>query len=149
MIIIAIIVALHFLLAAGLQLYFFRYSKDILVVSGTGNGGSSPAQLQGIEPNHQHPFGGVTELQDLNLVLEEDPRQSLDPSSTSLKESAKPFTHPVTSDTTTSAAFVSTQAGIKTSPETEASAVETQTENETTKQPLSVLKQIDTTQEER
>lgn len=68
-----IIVALHFLLAAGLQLYFFRYSTDIMAVpvpSGTGNGAASPAHPQAVEAAG-HPLGrGVTELQPLNLVLD-------------------------------------------------------------------------------
>jgi len=72
-IIIAVLLTLHFLLAVGLQLYFFSYTSQVAAVTGTGNGASSPGDIQAIEP-HQHPLGaGVTKLKDLNLVLEEEP----------------------------------------------------------------------------
>lgn len=61
----SVIVALHLLLAAGLQLYFFRY-------------GSSPATLSRgvVDPGHlMHvklpPVDKVTELQPSNLILED------------------------------------------------------------------------------
>lgn len=66
-----VILALHFLLAAGLQLYFFRYSHN--VTTSSGNQGVSPAQRLSIEPL---AMDKVTELHGLdvkNLVLEEAP----------------------------------------------------------------------------
>ena len=66
--VIGVIIALHFLLAAGLQLYFFNYSHNI--TAGIGNQGVSPAHKVSIEP---HPMDKVTELHGMNLVLEEVP----------------------------------------------------------------------------
>lgn len=66
-----VIIALHFLLAAGLQLYFFRYSHNVTINS--GNQGVSPAQKLSIEPL---AMDKVTELHGLdvkNLVLDEAP----------------------------------------------------------------------------
>nr|CAG4648208.1 EOG090X0CJ3 [Moina brachiata]SVE93235.1 EOG090X0CJ3 [Moina brachiata] len=61
----AILVALHFLLAAGLQLYFFRYAKDAAIHSDVER--SATTQL--IEPSN--PADKVTELKPLSLVLED------------------------------------------------------------------------------
>ena len=68
-IIVGVILALHFLLAAGLQLYFFRYSKEV-VAAGTGHGTFSPGHPVAVE---QQLGGGVTPLQSINLVLENEP----------------------------------------------------------------------------
>lgn len=61
------IVALHLLLAAGLQLYFFRYGSSSIAVSGSG---VDPRQLLHVEPTS---IDKVTELHPLNLVLDYQP----------------------------------------------------------------------------
>nr|SVE75360.1 EOG090X0CJ3 [Daphnia dolichocephala] len=65
-IIVSAIVAFHFLLAAGLQLYFFRYTSDVVAVSGY-NDGTSHAHLRAVDTS---PLDKVTELQPLSLIGE-------------------------------------------------------------------------------
>nr|CAG4637316.1 EOG090X0CJ3 [Ceriodaphnia reticulata]SVE73166.1 EOG090X0CJ3 [Ceriodaphnia reticulata] len=62
--ILSAILAFHFLLAAGLQLYFFRYANSVAVIP-QGNGGSSPGHILTRDTS---PVDKVTELQPLNLI---------------------------------------------------------------------------------
>jgi hypothetical protein len=63
-IILSAVLAFHFLLAAGLQLYFFRYSNNVVVVS-NNIGGISHGNLRAVDSS---TFDKVTELQPLSLI---------------------------------------------------------------------------------
>ncbi|XP_057365263.1 protein YIPF1-like isoform X1 [Daphnia carinata] len=63
-IILSAILAFHFLLAAGLQLYFFRYTDNVVIVSGN-NDGISHGHLRAVD---SLAFDKVTELQPLNFL---------------------------------------------------------------------------------
>lgn len=63
LILVAIVLALHFLLAAGLELYFFRYAK--VAAAHTDVERSATTQLNNLTDK-------VTELKPLSLVLEEN-----------------------------------------------------------------------------
>nr|CAG4646539.1 EOG090X0CJ3 [Macrothrix elegans] len=66
--VLAVLLSLHFLLAAGLQLYFFRYSRDSLpnaTISGAITGGD-PVHIEATS------IDKVTELKPLNLVWNPD-----------------------------------------------------------------------------
>nr|SVE80941.1 EOG090X0CJ3 [Daphnia magna]SVE81555.1 EOG090X0CJ3 [Daphnia magna] len=65
-IILSAILAFHFLLAAGLQLYFFRYTDHVVVVSGN-NDGTSRGHLRAVD---SLAFDKVTELQPLSFIRE-------------------------------------------------------------------------------
>nr|CAG4642004.1 EOG090X0CJ3 [Eurycercus lamellatus] len=72
-ILLAVVVTLHFLMAAGLQLYFFRYSNDVTVVAvSSSSGGSSSDSLRSADHKIDH-LTGVTPLLPLSLVLEDKP----------------------------------------------------------------------------
>nr|SVE87611.1 EOG090X0CJ3 [Daphnia similis] len=65
-IILSVILAFHFLLAAGLQLYFFRYADEVMAVSGN-NHGTSHGHLRAVD---SFAIDRVTELQPLNFIRE-------------------------------------------------------------------------------
>nr|CAG4640333.1 EOG090X0CJ3 [Daphnia pulex]SVE85104.1 EOG090X0CJ3 [Daphnia pulex] len=62
-IILSAVLAFHFLLAAGLQLYFFRYSNDVVIVSNSA--GTSHGHLRAVDSS---TLDKVTELQPLSLI---------------------------------------------------------------------------------
>lgn len=64
MAILSAVLAFHFLLATGLQLYFFRYANSVAIVP-EGSGGSSPGHILTRDTS---PVDKVTELQPLNLI---------------------------------------------------------------------------------
>ena len=70
--ILSAVVALHFLLAAGLQLYFFRYANSVAVVP---EGSSSPGHILTRDIS---PVDKVTELQPLNLIRDFEEHVSTD-----------------------------------------------------------------------
>ena len=61
-IILSAVLAFHFLLAAGLQLYFFRYANGVTIVSNSG--GTSHGHLRAVDST----VDKVTELQPLSLI---------------------------------------------------------------------------------
>nr|CAG4643471.1 EOG090X0CJ3 [Ilyocryptus agilis] len=70
-VILVVVVGLHFLMAAGLQLYFFRYSSMQAVrVTGDSDDGMA-SSAQNLSMKHKgNPVDGVTELKPLSLVLD-------------------------------------------------------------------------------
>ena len=71
--ILSAVVALHFLLAAGLQLYFFRYANSVAVVPEGSS--SSPGHILTRDIS---PVDKVTELQPLNLIRDFEEHVSTD-----------------------------------------------------------------------
>nr|SVE74417.1 EOG090X0CJ3 [Daphnia barbata] len=65
-IIVSAIVGFHFLLAAGLQLYFFRYTNEVIAISDNSDG-TSHGRLKAADFS---PLDKVTELQSLSLMGE-------------------------------------------------------------------------------